>query len=137
DGAGGQETIPPRRREAVEVLQDGGTELVVVRVPALKEDQTARGVRDRARVGLFFEHGEDLARGAQAALVLAELSEDLFDGAGAGRAGRQRLQLVDADALVLAVPAEERQEGGVLEQQQPARFVILRMLPRGMDGVGE
>src|SRR2546426_4108421 len=54
-----QEPIPPRGFEMMKVLQDGGAELVVVRIAALEEDEPACGVGDRPGIGMVLQQGQD------------------------------------------------------------------------------
>src|SRR5690349_4817276 len=92
--------VAPRGGELVVVLQDGGAELVVVRVVALEEDHAPAGVDQGLGVVAGLEVGQRLARRGGA--VVAGVGEDL--GNRAVRLLRlDRLELVHADRLFVRV----------------------------------
>ncbi len=136
--ARGQVALAPGGRGVVVVLQHGRAELVVVGVVPLEEHQPPRRVDQRPRVAPGLQVGQRLAGGGRP--VAARLREDLLDRPRAGLRRRDRFEPVDPRVAHLAAtahrPAEQGEERGVLEHQQPAGPVVAAGLEGEVQGVG-
>ncbi len=79
--------------------------------------------------------GQHLASGGHP--VTANVGEDFFGGWSGSILGFSGLQFVEVNRLeTFRIAAKEREEGGVLQEQQAARLVISSGLVSEMESVG-
>ena len=130
---GGEEAVAPRRRHE-RILQHRGAELVVVGVVPLEEISRRAASASGPGSGCVSQAGEHLARGGEP--VAAHLGEDLLDGGWPRRRRAEPARACRCASPRSCVAAEQRQERGVLEQQQPARLVVAAAAAGVVQGVG-
>src|SRR5262249_46898331 len=109
--------------------------LVIVRVIPFEEYQSPRGVDQLFRLRILFEITRHFARRRHP--VAAYFRKNLFDGARARRLEGQRFEQIDLDVFSAPlVAAKERKEGGGLQQQESAGFIVIAVLIGVMERVG-
>src|SRR4051812_48248890 len=119
----------PRRHRLI-ILKHGGAVFVIVCVCSFEEDEPARRGGERCWIRVVLEEGENFAGGIEA--IVVDLGEDFIDS----RRLLGGLQLINFSAG-LCVTAEERQEGGVLQEEKFASLIVAAMLPGIMQRIGE
>src|SRR5438128_2096941 len=94
-----------------------------MRVGSLKENEPARGGDKFLWSGVFLQPGESLAGGFQS--IVADLGKYFVDCWRLAWLKARGFQFVKMKRFkCFCVAAEQRQKRGVLQQEQPARFVI-------------
>ena len=137
--ARGQVAIAPGGRGVVVVLEDGRAELVVVGVVPLEEHQPPRRV-DQRLAGRARPAGRPAPCGRRSSGRGSPPRRSPRSAPGPPSRRRDRFELVDPRVAHLAAAAhrlaEQGEERGVLEHQQPAGLVVAAGLEGEVQGVG-